>query len=211
MVAILEVNVVLLEDGSPLKWSGCGMSASSFVQGMKLLVLTMLRLASCAVAKLAIQRLLSAQLVFDLTAMAARFITLLEMLVALVNPVRSSLLPVCGCLDVLVVVWVRQVAGLLRLAIVTAAIVAHAYIWGSLAGVVLLVFVAVRHGLRIGSLVGHVLVAGVGGSKRAEALQVGRSSGGEGSWRGSGCDVSFAYECCRVYGSSKDFEAHEDE
>jgi len=55
---------------------------------------TMLSLASGAVAQLGVKRLLSAQLVLDLAAVAAGLVSSLEVLVGLVDLVGSTLLPV---------------------------------------------------------------------------------------------------------------------
>lgn len=54
---------------------------------------TVLGLAGGAVAQLRVERLLAAQLVLDLPAMAAGLVTSLEAVVGLVDPVRGSLLP----------------------------------------------------------------------------------------------------------------------
>jgi hypothetical protein len=53
----------------------------------------MLRLTSRAMAQLAVQRLLSTQLVLNLSAMAVGFIFDREVLIRFVDLVRSSLLP----------------------------------------------------------------------------------------------------------------------
>lgn len=54
----------------------------------------MLGLASGAMAQLGVKRLLSAQLVLDLAAVAAGLVSSLEVLVGLVDLVGSTLLPV---------------------------------------------------------------------------------------------------------------------
>lgn len=53
----------------------------------------MLRLACRAVAELAVQGLLSTQLVFDLAAVAARFVAGLEVFIGIVHAVRGAELP----------------------------------------------------------------------------------------------------------------------
>ena len=53
----------------------------------------MLRLASGAMAQLAVQRLLSAELVLHLPAMTAGFVACIEILVRLMDLVWSTLLP----------------------------------------------------------------------------------------------------------------------
>lgn len=55
---------------------------------------TVLSLASGAVAQLGVERLLSAQLVLDLAAVAAGLVSGLEVLIGLVDLVRCTLLPV---------------------------------------------------------------------------------------------------------------------
>jgi len=55
---------------------------------------TMLSLASGAVAQLGVKRLLSAQLVLDLAAVAAGLVSSLEVLVGLMDLVGSTLLPI---------------------------------------------------------------------------------------------------------------------
>jgi len=76
MVSVGEVDVVLVEDGGPLE--RCGV----------------LGLASSAMAQLGVKRLLSAQLVLDLATVAAGLVSSLEVLVGLVDLVRSTLLPI---------------------------------------------------------------------------------------------------------------------
>lgn len=53
----------------------------------------MLCLAGCAMAELAVQWLLTTQLVLDLAAVAACFVSSLEVVVRIVNLVWCSLLP----------------------------------------------------------------------------------------------------------------------
>ena len=55
---------------------------------------TVLSLASSAVTELGVKRLLSAQLVLDLAAVAAGLVSSLEVLVGLVDLVGSTLLPI---------------------------------------------------------------------------------------------------------------------
>lgn len=76
VMAMREVDVVLLENRSPLKWS------------------SMLRLTSRAMAQLAIQWLFPAQLILDLATMAAGVVQRVEPIVVLVNSVWGTLLPV---------------------------------------------------------------------------------------------------------------------
>ena len=92
IVAIVEVDVALVEDRSPLEWCSYAWSVCVAAMGDRLL-LTMLLLARRAMAQLARQWRVPAQLEFDLSAMTAAVQNRLEIRVPLVNHVRLSVLP----------------------------------------------------------------------------------------------------------------------
>ena len=97
MVSVGEVDVVLLEDGSPLEWCG------------------MLRLACRAMAQFRRQRLGTAELILDLAAMAVGLVLCFEMFILFVDTIWCSELP-------LLLLWhlvhVRLIAVLLTVCIV---------------------------------------------------------------------------------------------
>jgi hypothetical protein len=72
-----------------------------------------LSLASSAMAQLGVKRLLSAQLVLDLAAVAAGLVSSLEVLVGLVDLVRSTLLPILDRLLGLLALCFLGIHGLL--------------------------------------------------------------------------------------------------
>lgn len=75
-------------------WNGAAVECQSYGMPSSVRVrLTMLGLASGAMAQLRVQWLLTRQLVLDLAAVAARLVTDLEVLVGFVDSVRRSLLP----------------------------------------------------------------------------------------------------------------------
>lgn len=78
VVAIGEVDVLLVEDGSPLEWC------------------RMLGLASSAVAKLAVKGLYAGKLVLDLATMAIGLVLGIELVVGLVDPIRGAALPLAN-------------------------------------------------------------------------------------------------------------------
>lgn len=75
MMPVREVDVILMEDSSPLEWRG------------------MLFLTSPTMAQLAVQGLFTTQLVFDLLAVTAGFVYDLEVLGFVVHLVWWTLLP----------------------------------------------------------------------------------------------------------------------
>ena len=75
MVSVGEIDVVLLEDGSPLEWCG------------------MLRLACSATAQFRSQWLVTAELILHLAAMAVGCVLGFEMLILVVDAVWRSELP----------------------------------------------------------------------------------------------------------------------
>lgn len=94
VMAVLEVDVVLLEDGSPLEGCSCDggqhCAARFHVEHM---TRTMLSLASRAMAEFAVQWLFTANLVLHLAAMAAGVVQSIEVLVLLMDSVGCTLLP----------------------------------------------------------------------------------------------------------------------
>lgn len=91
MVAVGEVDVLLVEDGGPLEGCGCGVLGR---RGWgKCERQTMLGLASGAMAQLAVERLSPAQLVLDLAAMAVGLVFDVEVLALVVDAVGWALLP----------------------------------------------------------------------------------------------------------------------
>jgi len=78
VVAVGEVDVLLVEDGSPLEWC------------------RMLGLASSAVAELAIKGLYARKLVLNLATMATGLVLDIELVVGFVDPVRGALLPLAN-------------------------------------------------------------------------------------------------------------------
>lgn len=102
-MAVKKVDIFLVEDGGPLE--GCGWQEQALSAGSLLLwltttacrtELTVLGLASRAMAQLAVQRLLPAQLVLHLAAVAARLVQGFEVLVRLVHAVWRAELPLSG-------------------------------------------------------------------------------------------------------------------
>jgi hypothetical protein len=90
-VAISEVDVLLVEDGSPLE--GCSWRGSAYEELTGIRMLTMLGLASCAMAQFTVQRLPPAQLVLDLSAVAIGLVFDVEVLVLVMHFVGCALLP----------------------------------------------------------------------------------------------------------------------
>lgn len=74
-MALREIDVFFVEDSGPLE--GCGM----------------LRLTSCTMAQLAVQRLLPAKLVLDLSTMTVGLVSNRKILILLVDAVWSAFLP----------------------------------------------------------------------------------------------------------------------
>ena len=89
-MSVGKVDIVLLEDSSPLEWC------------------CVLRLTRVAMAQFRSQRLLTAELVLDFTAMTVGFVYALEVLVLLVDALWCSELPLL-LLWYLVHVWIGAV------------------------------------------------------------------------------------------------------
>lgn len=93
-MAFGEIDVVLVEDGSPLEGCSYGTCQQLFQTRKIMLLHTMQFLASGAMAVLRVQWLLPAQLILDLPTMAACLISHLEIRIVVMDLVWCTVFPV---------------------------------------------------------------------------------------------------------------------
>jgi hypothetical protein len=94
VVTVGEVDVVLVEDGCPLEGCSYNLSVCREKGVMRSSKLTVLCLTCCAMAELAVERLTTAQLVLNLTAVAVGFVLDIKVInLLVVHAVRWALLP----------------------------------------------------------------------------------------------------------------------